>query len=947
MTEPLTPAQLLRHVREAGGGAAMRNLPPVVMAFGMAQGASTDDPDWMYTPSMTVSPAVHPILSALMDFHHATRRGRATWQIGLGEDTRQTAIGALLDAAYPGTVWWKDSLVTPGGKPRHLGQVTQRNALWRRAQHHLVPAEFTADRCERHENPYRLPHVVYPLYRSDHPARFGIISLNHAYGSVYVNVHTTPDLRLPEEMGIDLHELLLDRWAVGKAYCDPVQVYPAQALAIAEWATSVGLDVYDSDGSDALVKFQTTAAHSVVAWPRRGRPAQATVAVGREAPAQIRQRLLGNTEFLPWRSALITTTHSTPLADSLQGVRDVTRHVHPAVLDAAAMVKASPVEDDRLREYQRSAVGLHLSTTFGYVNACSPGLGKTIMVLAATRLRAARIPSYRGLVVAEANVRAQWCEEAETWFPEAIVHRVESRRDAAALAEVLDTAGPFPVLVVTSYALASSVMEHLNEVEPSDGGRDPVEVVNDTAETPALVSAPQGENEAAEPADLLQLLAEILTNDPVPAPAPVEGAGGQGPDEPEAVSLGSVLLSQYWHDLVADEAVTLRDVSSKQSKALWHLREQSQVAVALTGTPINRGINDLGSLISWVRGDRKLFHGAKLETQFDLSLDSDLEEFSQALGPLLFRRDKSELGSDLPGTVPVVMELDPSGPERALANAARNELKRAYDELVNWLAAVAEEHENSPEYVAAKEALKEARSAWLGGTTLARMAASDPAALLTARGAGAALLASQGLVAAATAEPGTKHTAVVADVLDRIGRGERVLIFTEFATVARGLIDSLDVSGVRVGEVIGGGGARRDRHIAAFRRGDLDVLVCTSAGERGLNLQTATTLVHYDLPWTPEGVIQRMGRVERIGATADTIQTVFWVMRGTIEERVLSVVVARAGQMMRALDSSRGVDVRDSDVGRALGSLATVARADEVNSKDAALLRITRELLAA
>lgn len=962
----MTPSALLKHVRETAGEAGLRNLAPIVLSIGMAEGHTPDDPDAWFTQSMTVSPMVHPTLAALMDHHHATRRGRATWQVGYGEDTPTGAVGALLDSARAGTVWLKNDLVTRR-KPKDLtGDRTNASyhawAAMRRNR--AVGGYFTPARLEKFQqgNAYRT------AVRGFGSARFGVISLNDVGRSLWISVHSTQLLELPAALTEEIGNVSLDQWQVGRGFRPPVRIYPAQAMAIAEWAASEGLPVFDPGASGALGKFRDAAAASVIAWPRRGRPAQATVSVGANVPAEIRKVVLpARTPLLKGRTSQIADTDSVALSKALAGVADATRLVHPAVLDAAALAAAAPVEDERLRDYQREAVGRHVATGIGYVNAASPGLGKTVMVLDAMRRRAQGICSYRALVVAEANVRAQWAQEAEIWFPGATVVRVESRSDTARLAEVLDEAGPFPVLVVTSYALASDAVvgaQDIDEDSDEDAGEPdltedeleaeeeaeapapvvtapvPAAVVEPIAKpTPAPLAVPDG-----EPEDLLQLLAMLLSSDQAVAAAAAESLDA---DAGDPALLGEVLLSQLWHDIVADEAVTLRSTSSKQSKALWRLRGNSQVAVALTGTPINKGVNDLGALVSWVRNDRKLFHGVSLESQFDLSDDAQLDDFTAAMGAILFRRDKSEIQDEIPGVESEVIVLEPTAAERALANAARNELKRAYDELVAWLAAVADEHEDSPEYAAAKQALADARHAWLGGTTLARMAASDPAAMLTANGSGAALLASQGLVAAATAQPGTKRTAVVTNVVDRVARGERVLIFTEFATVARGLIEDLDASGIRVGEVLGGGGAKRDRHIVAFREGQLDVLVCTSAGERGLNLQTATTLIHYDLPWTPQGIIQRSGRVERIGATADKIKIVFPVMAGTIEERVSSVVVARAATMMRALDSARGVDARSSDVGRALGSLASVAKDDQVTKGEAALLQITRELLAA
>src|SRR5437763_6412732 len=48
---------------------------------------------------------------------------------------------------------------------------------------------------------------------------------------------------------------------------------------------------------------------------------------------------------------------------------------------------------------------------------------------------------------------------------------------------------------------------------------------------------------------------------------------------------------------------------------------------------------------------------------------------------------------------------------------------------------------------------------------------------------------------------------------------------------------------------------------------DVNVLVATDAAGEGINLQRAHLMVNYDLPWNPNRIEQRFGRVHRIGQT--------------------------------------------------------------------------------
>jgi SNF2 family DNA or RNA helicase len=653
----------------------------------------------------------------------------------------------------------------------------------------------------------------------------------------------------------------------------------------------VGIEVVVDE---AYTRLEALAARSVSVWPAQGRPAEASCAVGRLVPAEVRQAL--SVDRIPGGvTATITGVDAATVSDALTG--ELADGVSPHVADVAAMAGSVPVGGDELKDYQREIVGVHLATGLGFVNALPTGMGKTITTLAAFRTRARERAGWRGLVVVEANVRTQWAEQARQWFPDAVVHVVASRADAGALAATLSSAKDRPVLVICSYALAADAADASQGVAVDDNGQ-------------------------------FRLFAD--------GDAPVTGS-----------ELGRVLVGTAWDDLVADEAIGLRNTGTKLASALWRLRSVSQVAVALTGTPITRGLDDLGRLIAWTRGDAELFRGARLERSFDLSDDDDLASYLRAIGPLVQRRDKSELDGEIPQLAPSVIRLDPTPAEKHLATAARVELKRVYDELVAHmeLAEAARGGEDAAALATAREALVAARGAWLGGTQLARMASSDPEALIGSQSAGAALLAAQGLVDAACEDGGTKRQWCVAYCTERVEDGDQVLVFTEFASVARRLIAELRDAGLSVGAVLGGGGAARDRDVAAFRAGELSVLVSTSAGERGLNLQVANAIVHYDLPWTPDGVVQRTGRVQRIGAGTAPVSVVFPIMSGTVEERVASMVVARAVTSLRALDSARGVEARNSELGRALGELAGSVTVDEVGGGHARMLAITRELL--
>jgi len=107
---------------------------------------------------------------------------------------------------------------------------------------------------------------------------------------------------------------------------------------------------------------------------------------------------------------------------------------------------------------------------------------------------------------------------------------------------------------------------------------------------------------------------------------------------------------------------------------------------------------------------------------------------------------------------------------------------------------------------------------------------------------------------------------------DRDGNRRKLVIFTEPKDTLHYLADK--VRG-RLGRpeavaVIHGGVAREERRkvIARFMQDrDLIVLIANDAAGEGVNLQRGHLMVNYDLPWNPNRIEQRFGRIHRIGQT--------------------------------------------------------------------------------
>jgi superfamily II DNA or RNA helicase len=137
---------------------------------------------------------------------------------------------------------------------------------------------------------------------------------------------------------------------------------------------------------------------------------------------------------------------------------------------------------------------------------------------------------------------------------------------------------------------------------------------------------------------------------------------------------------------------------------------------------------------------------------------------------------------------------------------------------------------------------------------------------------------------------------------------KRLLIFTEFKDTLDYLVERLKSWGFRVGFIHGGmkPGSRDERGTRLFaeqqfREGAIQILVATEAAGEGINLQVCNILFNYDIPWNPNRLEQRMGRIHRYGQRKNCLIFNF-VATNTIEGRVLQRLLEKLQEIRDALD---------------------------------------------
>jgi len=190
------------------------------------------------------------------------------------------------------------------------------------------------------------------------------------------------------------------------------------------------------------------------------------------------------------------------------------------------------------------------------------------------------------------------------------------------------------------------------------------------------------------------------------------------------------------------------------------------------------------------------------------------------------------------------------------------------------------------------------------------------------------------------------------DEVERLGGQRKAVIFTESVRTQMFLNDLLASNGY-AGRVVLMNGSNNDadsktrykkwagRHagtaavsgsrsadtkaaiVEAFRD-DADVLIATEAGGEGVNLQFCSLLINYDLPWNPQRVEQRIGRVHRYGQKCDVVVVNFINRANRADARVFELLAEKfalfegvfgaSDEILGALESGVDIERRIVDI---------------------------------
>lgn len=163
---------------------------------------------------------------------------------------------------------------------------------------------------------------------------------------------------------------------------------------------------------------------------------------------------------------------------------------------------------------------------------------------------------------------------------------------------------------------------------------------------------------------------------------------------------------------------------------------------------------------------------------------------------------------------------------------------------------------------------------------------------------------------------------------------EKILIFTESAITAKYIYEYMkkELKPTRRIEQIDSKQGNKEKNVLIRRfdpknnnaenitkSNEIDVLISTDVLSEGVNLQAGKTVINYDFHWNPVRLIQRVGRIDRIGTQHDTINVINFLPTSKIDEALslkqivgnkITTIKKIIGYDQQVLESTEPIDFK-------------------------------------
>lgn len=169
--------------------------------------------------------------------------------------------------------------------------------------------------------------------------------------------------------------------------------------------------------------------------------------------------------------------------------------------------------------------------------------------------------------------------------------------------------------------------------------------------------------------------------------------------------------------------------------------------------------------------------------------------------------------------------------------------------------------------------------------------------------------------------------------LEEKAKSKKILIFTESKDTLEYLEKRIKSWGHSVNVIHGGMTLEERIHAEKIFKTETTVMIATEAAGEGINLQFCHLMINYDLPWNPNRLEQRMGRIHRYGQKFE-VYVYNLLARDTVEGRIFKRLFEKLEEIKLRMGSDKVYDIigeiyYNRDLATLLSEAAVGAKTEE------------------
>lgn len=331
---------------------------------------------------------------------------------------------------------------------------------------------------------------------------------------------------------------------------------------------------------------------------------------------------------------------------------------------------------------------------------------------------------------------------------------------------------------------------------------------------------------------------------------------------------GTLRSDYQWYEdkkfdfCIIDEAQNIKNKKSKISELVKSIKANCKLA--LTGTPIENNLLELWSIFDFIMPGY-LYNEERFKGKFLCGDDGSLKELKELISPFILRRLKEDVLDELPYKIEKEYLIPMTFSQKQIYNSYMKEVKKKLKE---------------------NKKIKDNKIVILSYLTKLRQLCLDPSLLIDD-----------------FKEESTKIKAVKEIIKETIDSNKKIIIFSQFTSVLKKIGYKLEEDDINYLYLDGSIKAKeRINLVDEFNNRDKNIfLISLKAGGVGLNLTSASVVVHFDPWWNPAVQDQATDRAHRIGQK-NIVEVIKLISKDTIEEKIIKLQEEKKELISKIID---------------------------------------------